>query len=79
MFGREAIDYVVKQATDSAPKGDWITVNPHLVVEMGKRIAELESALREIADVAEAGFADAKSSCRTEVKAIAYAARQVLR
>ncbi len=43
------------------------------------RIAELEAALREISEVADEGLADAKSSCRTEAKAIAFAARQVLK
>lgn len=44
-----------------------------------RRIAELEWVLREIAEVADAGLADAKSSCRSEARAAAWAARQALR
>lgn len=41
-------------------------------------IVLLEGALLEIAEVADTAFADAKSSCRSEIKAIALAARQAL-
>lgn len=43
-----------------------------------RRIVELEAGLREIAEVADSGLADAKSSCRSQAKAVAMAARQLL-
>ena len=76
---RDAVDPKPKTAQPQFEGCTYETSETHLVPELRKRIAELEAALNEIAEVADVGFADAKSSCRTEAKAIAHAARQALK
>jgi len=68
----------LRKTAQIARERDQLTALPEGMERAADRIAELEAELREIAEVAEAGFADAKSSCRSEAKAIAHAARRAL-